>query len=34
MSEEIEEDQEEESTREAQNPKGTQVQDKPTIEEL
>ena len=34
MSEEIEEDQEEESTREAQNPEGTQAQDKPTIEEL
>ena len=34
MSEEIEEDQEEESMREAQNPEGTQAQDKPTIEEL
>ena len=34
MSEEIEEDQEEESMREAQNAEGTQAQDKPTIEEL
>ena len=34
MSKEIEEDQEEESTREAQNPEGTQAQDKPTIKEL
>ena len=31
MSEEIEEDQEEKYTREAQNPEGTQAQDKPTI---
>ena len=29
-----EKDQEEEATREAQNPEGTQAQDKPTIEEL
>ena len=34
MSEEIEDDQEEEFTREAQNPEGTQTQDKPTIKEL